>query len=815
MTASPSNFADKQPRPLTEEPLSKVAMARAQAAIRSYRAPAAQARNDHPDTAQAMPSVALAQGLRELRGQVVRTLFKIAETGQVMLLLRDAAGATFKLQGVPVVAMEEGRQIVAWASAETHPKYGSQYNAELIDEEVPLERRGAIDYMSRVLEGVGESMATRMYDAFGGSIYDVISNQTGRLLEVSGINESKARGIADSWSERSVVRSLWDFLAKHEGIAGGVPAKIYARFGRRSMAVVRQRPYEIARIDGVGFKIADKIALASGFPRDSAARISGAVGHILAQDRQQGHTSKPFSEMVAEVGIISELRTAGELENIQRVVLTLVGGGDLVLREIGGKQCLTPKGSVAAERAIACRLREISNASSPNRLLAAAALEEAESLGDVEQAQGVSNAFLSAISVITGRPGCGKTTVTKVLAKVAKDSGLLVVMCAPTGKAARRTAEATGFKSGTVHSLIGLRPDGRGGMTLEHDRSNPIKGDIFVLDESSMMDTATMGAFLNAIPDGARVVFVGDADQLPSVGPGNVLQDIMISGVVAVSRLKTIHRNALDSDIIVNAHRIINGDVAALDLKGVKDFQFKPAIEDADIVRVAVAQYREMVEKHGVDNVQVLAARRGTETGTHALNEALRMVTNPPASNKPFIEQMGQVLRLGDRVIRTSNNRELGVSNGEVGIITRVDVESKSVTVNFGDRFVAHPRNQLGNLELAFCITAHKSQGSEYAGVVLVTPRAHKFMLNRNLFYTAVTRGKKDVRVVGAPDAVKGAVFLPGSNRCTGLAYEIAAHFGATAPALKMPVAARVATPAAISVMSTISAARKSLIRRP
>lgn len=815
MTVPINNFAT-QAEPFTGQPLSKVAMARAQAAIRSYRpAPAVAARNDRRDTAPTMTGVGAAQGLEEVRGRVVRTLFSNAETGKVMLLLRDAAGATFKLQGVPAVTMEEGRQIVAWASVETHPKYGPQYSAELIDEAVPLDRRGAIAYMSRVLEGVGEGMATRMYDAFGESIYDVISNQPERLLEVVGIDETKARGIADSWGERSVVRSLWDFLAKHDGIAGGVPAKIYARFGQRSMEVVRQRPYEIARVEGVGFKTADKIALASGFPRDSAARISGAVGHILAQDGQQGHTSKPLLDMVAEVGKLAELRTTAERENIERVVLTLVAGGDLVLRDIGGKRCLTPKGSVAAERAIARRLREISDAAGPNRSLAAAALQEAESLGDVEQAQAVSNAFLSAISVITGRPGCGKTTVTKVLAKVAKESGLLVVMCAPTGKAARRTTEATGFKSGTVHSLIGFRPDGRGGMTLEHDRSNPIKGDIFVLDESSMMDTATTGAFLNAIPDGARVVLVGDADQLPSVGPGNVLQDIMSSGVVAVSQLKTIHRNALGSDIIVNAHRIINGDVANLDLNGVKDFQFKPAIEDADIVKVAVAQYREMIEKHGVENVQVLAARRGTETGVHALNEALRMVVNPPAASKPFIEQMGHVLRLGDRVIRTSNNRELGVSNGEVGIITRVDVESKSVTVNFGDRFVVHPRKELRNLELAFCITAHKSQGSEYAGVVLVTPRAHKFMLNRNLFYTAVTRGKKDVRVVGAPDAVKGAVLRPGNNRCTGLAYEIASRFRACGSVLEMPVAARIETLAANSVMSSIAAARKSLIRRP
>jgi exodeoxyribonuclease V alpha subunit len=813
MTALPFRSHQK-----TESPASGAAskIAQSRAGATSPAKPQTYARIEParaPATTKRMPGLGPAAGLQEVRGRIIRTLFSNAETGKVMFLLQDASGKTFKLQGVPAMLMEEGRTVVAWASVESHPKYGEQYTADFIDEEIPVDRRGAIAYMSRALEGVGEVLAGRIYDAFGKDTYDVISNSPERLREVEGIGEAVFKGIVDSWNERSVIRSLWTYLAQHEGIGPSVPMKIYARFGQRSMEAVRTRPYDLARLEGVGFKTADAIAMANGFPRNSSSRITGAVAHVLAQDGQQGHTSKPVRAMVTDVAKLTGLTDRGEDQVVRDVVMNLVSRGDLIMRELDEDDCVTPKTSAAAERAIARRILELSDAGGVDEGLAQVALKAAASLKDAEQAQAVANAFRSAISVITGRPGCGKTTVTKVLANVAQEAGLRVVMCAPTGKAARRTTEATGFASGTVHSLIGYRPDGRGGMTLEHDRLNPLEGDLFILDEASMMDTGTMNAFLNALPDGARLVLVGDSDQLPSVGAGNVLHDIIASGKVAVTQLQTPHRTALDSDIIVNAHRIINGDVAGLNLQGKKDFQFSSVIDEAETVKLAVAQYLGLVEKHGVENVQVLAARRGTECGVHALNEALRMVVNPPKPGQPFLEQFGQVLRLGDRVIRTSNNRELGVSNGEVGIITRLDAASKTVTVNFGDRDVVHNRKELRALELAYAITAHKSQGSEYAGVVLVAPRSHKFMFNRNLFYTAVTRGKKDVRIVGAPDTIKNAVSRPGNKRCTGLAMEIRAKFHDRAD-LHASAAPRKPVAPPPAVVSAIEAARRSAFRR-
>jgi exodeoxyribonuclease V alpha subunit len=744
-----------------------------------------------------------AEGLVEVRGQVVRVLFTNSETGRSMLSCRGSDGKSFKLEGIAAMAVEVGQQVSAWASVEMHPRYGEQFKTDLIDEVLPVERRAAIAYLARTLEGVDAKLAERMFDKFGARIYEVLTNESELLLQVHGVNDTKLVAIDESWEERSVVRSLWTHLAHYDGVNPGVISKIYARFGDRAMDVVRLRPYEIAKIQGVGLELADKIAMANGTPSDSGARIVGAIGHILEQAGQQGHTSATVTGMVADVAKTLQFTTAGLVDKIRSVVDVLVERGELVLRQLDGEDCLTVKGAAAVERDIAQRLFELASAGSPDQELADRARERAAGLKDEGQSNAVANAFLNQVSVLTGGPGCGKTTVTKVIADVAKEAGLHVVMCAPTGKAAARTTEATGFASNTIHSLLGYKPNESGGMELDYHRGNPLKGDFFITDESSMMDTVVTKMFLDALPDGARLLIVGDDNQLPSVQPGNTLSDVIYSNTVCVSELKNPHRAALDSDITVNAYRIIAGDVEGVDLKGKKDFQFISAIEDAEVVKASVAQYVEMVKKHGIENTQLLVSRWETATGVHALNDALRQVMNPPAGSKPFVEVMGKQLRLGDRVIRTSNNKQLKVTNGEVGTITSVDAVNKSVVVSFSDREVVHDREQLAAIDLAYAITAHKSQGSEYAGVVLVMPRSQKFMLNRNLFYTALTRGKKDVRLVGSTDAVRAAVSRLGSVRRTGLKAELARVFGVT-PRIRvvtkpMPAAARAphAAPAA------------------
>ncbi len=702
-----------------------------------------------------------------------------------MLLVQGDSGAPFKLKGALTFDAEVGKRISALAVPEEHPKYGTQYKSDCVLEELPVDRFGVVMYLSKALKGVSKATAGKFFDAFGESVYDVIEREPRRLLGIGGVNEESLRSIVDSWAEDSVVRNILPLLARH-GVSGAVAARIFSKFGANSLRVAKNTPYELTTVEGVGFLVADKIAAENGMSADSEARIAGALEYVLEYAAQQGNTSKPVGSMVSEVQRLTGLESEEKVELIESVIASRVEQGKLVARTLNGKLCLTPADLVKAERAIAKRIFDLVEAGGADKALAARAREKAAALKDAAQADAVANVFECPVSVITGRPGCGKTTVIKVIAEVAEAAGLRVVMAAPTGKAARRMTEATGGQADTVHSV--LRPEQGGSLdSFQHDASNPLEGDLFVLDESSMMDTPVTRAYLDAIPAGARVVLVGDSDQLPSVGAGNVLRDLIASGKVPVARLQKIHRTALDSDIVVNAHRVINGDVAALDLKGTKDFKFVQAVDDKAVHDAVLKTYLRMVAKYGVDGVQVLAARRGTAVGVEAMNALLRPVVNPSSPEKPELEHRGKLFRLGDRVMRTSNNKKLGVSNGEVGIITMLDPDAKRIRVNFGDREVMHEGRELLALDLAYATTMHKSQGSEYDGVITLTPGAHQFMLNRNLVYTAMTRGKKESDIIGDSAVLRAAVRKAGALRCTGLAEEMVAAFGGPSPKAQLP----------------------------
>lgn len=758
----------------------------------------------------------------QLKGRITRILFTDAATGRSMMLVQlDGGGAPIKLQGALTFDAEVGKRLSALAVPEEHPKYGTQYKSDLIIEEVPTDRFGAVQYMARVLKGVSKATAGKIYDAFGEGCFDILTHEPRRLLGIGGINDEQLPGIIATWTEDSAVRNIWSFLGKH-GINGAVAARIYAKFGTRSLQVAKERPYELTSVEGVGFAVADRIAAETGAGSDSAARIAGAVEYALDYGSQQGHTAKPLDYLVGEVQELCALESESDAALIERVIATQVARGKLAARMLGGKTCVTHADTADAEKAIAARIFALSNGCKADPALAAQARAKAVSLKDDVQAQAVANVFESAVSVITGRPGCGKTTVVKVINEVAQAAGLRVVMAAPTGKAARRMNEATGEDASTVHSL--LKPQQGNLDAFTHCAEDPLEGDIFVLDESSMQDTDISDSFFDAVPAGARVVLVGDSDQLPSVGAGNVLHDIIASGMVPTTRLQKIHRTAMDSDIVVNAHKVIEGDANGVDLKGQKDFTFTQAMSDQAILDEALRHYLDMVGKYGVDSVQLLSARRGTATGVEALNALIRPVINPPAPNKPELEHRGKLFRLGDRVMRMKNNKNLGVSNGEVGIISHIDPDTKKVRVNFGDRQVVHEGRELLALDLAYATTIHKSQGSEYDGVIIVTPAAHQRMLNRNLVYTAMTRGKKHTKVIGDAGVLRQAIRKAGSKRCTGLTEELVAAFGgpstvAKLTAIALPAATPPASPPAQATLLAEDAgsrlsARSSLFKR-
>lgn len=724
-------------------------------------------------------------GAVQVTGKVIRVLFGDKASGRGMLLVQGDRPEPYKLMGALTFEPEVGMRVTAKAVPEQHAKYGEQFRAELIVEEIPVDRIGAVAYMARVLKGVGKATAERIFDAFGESAYDVIQNEPRRLIGVGGITETKLKGIVDSWNEDAAVRNIWTFLGRH-GISGAVAARIYARFGAGAMQVAREQPYQLTSVEGLGFMTADKIAAENGVQANSQARIAGALEYALESAGQQGHTARPVDSLVAEVQKLTGLDSRDDADTIHSVIVSRVERDLLSARTLDGKLCVAPLSIVETEQSIAREIARLVKKGGADEAKAerAHALAQ-EQLKDDDQAAAVANVFQSPVSVVTGRPGCGKTTVTRVIVEVAKAAGLEVVMAAPTGKASRRMTEATGERADTVHSI--LRPE-RGNLTaFQNNKDHQLRGDVFIIDESSMMDSPITRAYLEAIPSGARVVFVGDVDQLPSVGAGNVLRDIIASGSVPVATLQTIHRTAMDSDIVVNAHRVINGDFKAIDLTGKKDFQFKAVLDDNATLKATLDAYQEMVKKYGVSGVQVIAARWGTPVGVDAVNAMLRQVVNPPSPSKLELEHGGRSFRMGDRVMRMSNNRELGVNNGEVGIVAFIDLDAKRVRVDFGDRVVTHEGKELLALEHAYATTMHKSQGSEYDGVITLTPEAHAFMLNRNLVYTSMTRGKKDSWIIGNPSTLRRAVSKLGSKRCTGLAEEIRYAFGGRSPAARMP----------------------------
>lgn len=723
-----------------------------------------------------------------ISGYIAKVFYTGDRNGRSLLLVKARDGSAFKVDGPLPVPPQVGMRIQAEALAVEHPKYGKQYRADLITEEVPIDRAGAIAFMSKTLTGVGRALAERLFDAFGERIYETIQNSPESLLKVNGLTREKLGPLLESWKEHANTRMLWTYLAKHQ-IGGSTAAKIYAKFGAQSASVAMQRPYQLTAVDGVGFLTVDKIALSSGIRRDSVGRVIAALRFTLDTNKKRGNTCCPRETLVQQttrlLGSDDEADPASgpspSRDSVAKAIDECIERGALRLIQSRGTDCVASPTLDLLETEIAQNIARLVKGKAPEpaeesdiedakKALAEEAKETAKHLGDEAQIEAVAMPFQHSVSVITGGPGCGKTTVTRQITKVAEAAGMRVVMMAPTGKAARRMAEVTGKAVDTIHST--LHPDSGELKTFKFNEDNPLTGDLFVIDESSMIDAYVASALLRAIPAGAKVLFVGDVDQLPSVGPGAIFRDLIQSEVIPVARLNTPHRTALNSDIVVNAHRIIHGNADAVDTSGQRDFTFQDLSDDL-AQKVIVDRYVEMLSTYGRDGVQVLAPTYDGLVGVTSLNTALQARVNPPAADKAEIVHHETVFRLGDRVMQTANNKQLNVVNGEVGFVTAVDQEAKSLKVNFGAKEVALSEKALLSLDLAYAITIHKSQGSEYAGVITVCSSSASFMLDRNLTYTAVTRAKKHSEVIGDVQAFKAAVRKPGANRWTALTNSI------------------------------------------
>jgi exodeoxyribonuclease V alpha subunit len=632
-----------------------------------------------------------------------------------------------------------------------HPQFGLQFQADVITCIAPTSARGIERFLaSGLIRGVGKVVAERLVAHFGKETLNVIEKESARLEEVEGIGPVRRRMIKDSWIEQKAVRDIMIFLQGHE-IGAAQATRIHRQYGSQAVALITENPYRLCRdIWGIGFKTADKVASSLEIPHDSPLRAQAGLVHVLQTMTEEGHCFSNETELLGQANALLGIDEDQLRPSLDRII-------DLrYLVRDGSRIYIT--GLYDAERGVADRLRHIRDTPVPFRMiLSDKALPWAEERMklrfETTQADALRMALTEKVSIITGGPGVGKTTIIRALVDVFEARKLRVALAAPTGRAAKRMEEATHREAKTLHRMLKYMPTtGR----FEQDRDVPLEADVFIVDEVSMVDIPLMHAFLNAVPDASCLVFVGDTDQLPSVGPGNVLHDMITSDVIACRKLKTIFRQETGGWIVRNAHNVNRGEPLELPGAGdVSDFYFMEAQEPEDVIQKLLTLVTDRIPKRfGFDpmnDVQVLTPMRRNQLGADNLNAILQGALNPSGAE---IHRMGRVYRVGDRVMQVRNNYDKDVFNGDIGRIRSLDKELHQVKVDFDGRLVDYDLADLDELVHAYACSIHKSQGSEYPAVVILMTTQHFKMLQRNLLYTGITRGRRLVCLVGSMKAV-------------------------------------------------------------
>lgn len=675
---------------------------------------------------------------------------------------------------------EEIEAVGRWTQDKVH---GRQFQADRIIARMPTSAAGLERYLgSGAIQGIGPQLAAKIVAFFGERTFDVLENQPSRLTDVRGVGAKTLARIKQSWQEGRHVRELTFFLQEH-GIGAQRALRIYRTYGEKAIELIRANPYRLTQdVRGVGFKTADGLARELGIPADSPFRIRAAARHVLKELSEEGHTGFAESAVVARakelLGIAEGL--------IERAIADEVADGFVVREPMAEGDQLFLAPLYRAESGIAHHLARLARAN-PHPLAgknAGALLEELSAGRSLQLSAGQKAAVAAAcqrcVLVVTGGPGVGKTTVVRSILDVFQAAGCKAVLAAPTGRAAKRLAEATGRPAQTLHRLLAFDP---AAGEFKHDASAPLEGDLFVLDETSMIDVTLAFQFLRAAPTGAALVLVGDVDQLPSVGPGAFLGDALASGVVPAVRLEEVFRQANESRIIEAASAVHQGRLPESPPEGeLSDFYFLEADEPEAIRNLVVRLVRDRIPaRFGLDprsDIQVLTPMVKGELGAAALNELLRDVLNP-AKGQAEIARYGSVFRVGDRVLQTENDYTREVFNGDLGVVEAIDAMEQSMVVRFEGRPVEYDFGDLDKLALSYAMTIHKSQGSEYPAVVLVLHTQHYVMLERNLVYTGITRGRKLVVVAGSRRAfARAASRRPTTVRVTSLRRRLAEAFG-------------------------------------
>ncbi|MDO5436264.1 MAG: ATP-dependent RecD-like DNA helicase [Clostridia bacterium] len=711
--------------------------------------------------------------MEQLEAAILGTVYRNPENGYSVVSVRSGRNEFTVVGTLPELA--PGEQAVFSGEWIEHRQYGRQFKCASCAPQAPTTRLGIERYLgSGFIRGIGPVTAKRIVDHFGEETLTVLSEHPERLQEISGFGKKRWIMVAESFREQQGTRQAMIFLQSY-GIPAALSVRISKLYGEETQSIVRADPYRLCDdLNGVGFKTADRIGLALGIAPESEPRVCCALKYLLREAASSmGHVYLPENDLCREaaglLGVPLDLCVHALSVLLLRHEIISVAAEE-------GNRCYLPS-FYRAEKEVALRLRELQCAIRPDRFSGGrAAVSSFEAKHGItfsaRQRDAVIRAVENGVFVITGGPGTGKTTIINCILDLLREDGNDVALCAPTGRAAKRMSEATGAESRTIHRL--LEYSGEEG-DFARNASNPIEADCVIVDEASMIDLLLMKALLRAIEPGTRLIIVGDADQLPSVGPGNVLGDILESGSVPAARLTDIYRQSEQSRIVVNAHRINHGEMPLLNEKDT-DFFFerKEFPRDAAASIVALVSRRLPAYMRCGDDVlrtiQVLAPAKKGDCGVIALNGLLQNELNPPAASKPQLIWGDTVFRLGDKVIQTRNDYSLawhretaagwvdgeGIFNGDMGYIIDVDPEEQTLTVRFDDdRDAEYELSGLEDLELAYCLSVHKSQGSEFPAVVMPVVGGPAMLLTRNLFYTALTRARKLVVLVGREEVIR------------------------------------------------------------
>ncbi len=695
---------------------------------------------------------------RTAQGVVARILFTNPENGWSVVRMRPEDAPSFTATG-PLLGVREGDELRLSGRWVDHARFGEQFEADSYVQVAPSTLDGLRRFLgSGRIRGLGPKIAARVVERFGLDTLEVLDTDPGRLLEVRGIGARTVERIRTSWEQHRGVQQIMIFLTSH-GVAPGVAVKAFRRYGAGAVEVVRSNPYRLAEeVFGVGFLTADRIARKLGVPPDAPERLAAGLLFALQEATGQGHVFLPADELQERAAALLDAEKEGLKEALERLRSREL----VVVRPRPGE---TPAVYIprleTAEATLARDVHELlAGKSSVTPVVVDRAIEWYQRRARIRlaarQREALAAALAEKIVVITGGPGTGKTTLIRGVVDILGMKEAKVLLAAPTGRAAKRLAEATGLAARTIHRLLEFNPTLG---SFSRDRHNPLDADCLVIDEVSMLDVELAASLLEAVPPGCRLVLVGDADQLPSVGPGNVLADLIASQTVPVVRLDRIFRQAESSLIVVNAHRVNAGKMPELEGGEESDFYFVARDDPAAAADLAIDfAARRITERFGLDpilDVQVLSPMRRGELGVTRLNERLQALLTPPG---PELVVGWRRFRAGDKVMQVRNNYELDIFNGDLGRVLGFDPEERSLMVDFDGRPVVISSEELEDVVPAYACTIHKSQGSEYSAVVIVLHHQHHVMLQRNLLYTAITRGRRLVVIVGSKRALGRAV---------------------------------------------------------